>query len=65
MDYSKFQTIYANVPEKLRSEIIAVIDDKPYSWDAAYFEMKNGTESGKTIYNQLIEMDIIWTTSKN
>lgn len=59
MDYSKFQVIYANVPEKMRSEIIAVVDDKPYSWDAAYFEMKNNTGLGKTIYEQLIKMDII------
>lgn len=59
MDYSRFLTIYANIPEKLRNEIIAVVDDKPYSWNAAFFEMSNNTALGQAIYNQLIDMDII------
>ena len=58
-DYSRFQKVFANVPEKLRDGIVAVIDDKPYTWNAAYVEIKNGTELGRKIYEQLMEMEII------
>lgn len=59
MDYSRFQTIYANVPEKLRNEIIVVIDEKPYSWDAAFLEIRHNTQLGQRIYDKLISMEII------
>lgn len=59
MDYSKFQKIYANVPEKLRSEIIVIINEKPYSWDAAFFEIRNNTKLGQQIYDKLEKMEII------
>jgi len=51
--------VYANIPEKLRSEIVAVIDEKPYSWNAAFLEISNNTDLGKRIFNKLIEMDMI------
>lgn len=59
MDYSRFQSVYANIPKKLRDGIIAVIDDEPYTWNSAFVEIKNGTELGKRINEQLIEMEII------
>lgn len=59
MDYSRFQKIYANVPEKLRSEIIVIINEKPYSWDAAFFEIRNNTKLGQQIYDKLEKMEII------
>ena len=59
MDFSRFQKVYANIPEKLRNEIIAVIDEKPYSWNATYLEVVNETMLGKRILEKLIEMDII------
>lgn len=59
MDYSRFQKVYANIPEKIRNEIVAVIDGKPYSWNAAFLEITNDTQLGKKIYESLIEMDII------
>ncbi|MBQ3263926.1 hypothetical protein IJI17_02480 [Candidatus Saccharibacteria bacterium] len=59
MDYSRFLNIYANVPDKLRNGIIAVVDDKPYSWNASYIEIAGNTELGQKIYNQLIKTEII------
>ena len=59
MDYSKFQAVYANIPEKLRKDIVAVVDGKPYTWDAAYFEIKSQTKLGKIIYDKLLKMEII------
>ena len=58
-DYSRFQKIYANIPEKLRGGIIAVVDEKPYTWNSSYIEIINDTELGKKIYDQLIKMELI------
>ena len=59
MDYSRFQAVYANIPEKLRKEIVAVVNEEPYSWNAAHVEIANETELGKEILAKLIEMDIV------
>ncbi len=59
MDYSRFQSVYANIPAKLRTEIIAVIDGEPYTWYAAYLEITNNSELGKKIYAKLIKLEII------
>ena len=58
-DFSRFQKIYANLPEKIRSGIVVVVDDKPYTWNAVYIELVNGTTLGKQMYDKLIEMEII------
>ena len=58
-DYSRFQKVYANLPEKMRRGIVVVVDDKPYSWIAVYVDLVNGTALGKTMYNKLIDMEII------
>ncbi len=58
-DYSRFQKIYANLPEKLRGGIVVVVDDKPYTWNAVYIELVNGTSLGKKMYNKLTDMEII------
>lgn len=55
----KFKKIYANLPKKMREDIIAVIDEKPYSWNAAYIEINNNTEIGKKILKNLKEMKIV------
>jgi hypothetical protein len=55
-----FKKIYANLPSKIREEdIIAVIDEKPFTWNAAYFEINNNTKDGIKILNMLEEMEII------
>ena len=59
MDYSRFQKVYANLPEKLRNEIVVVMDDKPYTWNAVYIELANNTKLGEEMYKKLIEMEII------
>ena len=58
-DYSRFQTIYANVPEKLRNGIVVVVDDKPFTWNAVYIEIVNNSKLGQIIYKKLIDMEII------
>lgn len=50
---AKFLRRYADVPDNLRSDIIAVVDDKTYTWNSSYFEIKNNTELGKKILKEL------------
>ncbi|MEK6924382.1 MAG: hypothetical protein AABW54_04035 [Candidatus Micrarchaeota archaeon] len=46
---AKFIRTYAAVPAKLREEIIALVDDKPYNWNAAFIEVKGKTKAGDAI----------------
>ena len=55
----KFLKIYANIPDTLREDIIVIIDEKTYTWNIAYFEIKNKTELGEKILKELEVMSII------
>ncbi|MFA5247067.1 MAG: hypothetical protein WC408_04230 [Candidatus Micrarchaeia archaeon] len=55
---SQFLKLYASVPEKLRSEIIAVVDSKTYSWDSAFIEINNRTALGNEIISKLSEIGL-------
>ena len=62
MEYkkAKFMRIYANIPEKIRKEdVIVVIDDEPYTWNAAMIEVKNNSELGEKIIKMLEKTGII------
>lgn len=56
---AKFIRVYAGVPENLRGDIVVAIDKKPYTWDAAYLEIKNNSELGKKILKALVDMGIL------
>lgn len=56
---AKFLKIFENIPENLRKNIIAVIEEKPYTWNVAYIEIRNNTELGKKILKALKELKII------
>ena len=58
-DFSRFQKVYANVPDKLRDGIVVVVNEKPYSWNAVYVELLNNTKLGQEMYDKLIKMEII------
>ena len=55
----KFLSAYADIPEALRKEIIVIVDEKTYTWDSAYFEIKNKAELSKKLLNTLSELRII------
>tara|TARA_Y100000294_G_C8381002_1_gene266746 strand:+ start:192 stop:380 length:189 start_codon:yes stop_codon:yes gene_type:complete len=56
----RFMKIFANLPEKIREEdIIIVIDEKPYTWNAAYLEIKNKSELGQEILKRLKSLKIL------
>lgn len=56
---SKFIKIYSKLPKELIDQIVVYIEDKPYSWEAIYFEVKNETPISKKILNTLIAMKLI------
>jgi len=56
---AKFLRIFANVPERLREDIIVIVDKKPYTWNSAYLEIKDNTSLGKKILKTLEEIDIL------
>ena len=58
-DREKFIKVFSDLPEHLRKEIVAVIDDKPYSWNAAYVEVYNKTELGLKILRQMQKGGVI------
>ncbi len=56
----KFIRIFANIPEKVRSQdIIAVVDDKPFTWSNAMIEIKNDTELGRKIIEMLERVGVL------
>ena len=55
---AKFLKNYASVPDKLREEVIAIIDDKTYSWNAAFVEINGKTKLGDRILKGLKEIDL-------
>jgi hypothetical protein len=56
----KFMRIFANIPEKIRNEdVIAVVDDKPFTWNNAMIEIKNGTVLGGKILKMLERVGVI------
>ena len=56
----KFLSAYADILVSLRKEIIVVDDDgKTYTWDSAYFEIKNNTKLSEKLLNTLSELKII------
>jgi len=59
MKRDKFLRVFANIPDRLREDILVVIDEKPYTWNAAYLEIKDNTPLGKKILKTLEKMKIL------
>jgi len=58
-DRGAFLKIYANIPLSLRKEIIAIMDEEPFTWNSAYIEILNKTDKGEKILKKLVEMKLI------
>ncbi len=56
---AKFFRQIASVPIPLKDEIIAVIDDKGVSWNAAYAEIKQDTKNAKIIIQKLKDIGLL------
>lgn len=55
---AKFLRAYASVPEKLRGDIIAVVEGKTYSWDSSFVEINAKTTLGDKIIKKLEEIGV-------
>jgi hypothetical protein len=48
------------IPQNIRQEYtIAIVEDKPFTWDTAAIEIMNMTELGEKILNKLKESGIL------
>ena len=56
---ARFLKLFASVPFPLRDEIIAVIDEQPFSWSVAFIEVHNKTEKGDKILRFLKKVSLI------
>ena len=56
---SAFLKAYSNLPEDERNQIIAIIDNRPYTWNRAYDEIRQDTLLGKRILKKLEELGIL------
>ena len=59
MSKEKFLNTFANLPEPEREQVIAIIDNKTYSWNIAFNEISNDTELGKKILKKLENMGLL------
>ena len=52
--------IFNDLPEKVRREdIVVVIDEKPYTWNVAFIEIKNRTDLGKEMLKKMKSLEIL------
>lgn len=56
---AKFLRLIASVPLPLRDEIIAIVDNQPVSWNAAYGEIKQSTDKAKIILIHLKQIGLL------
>ena len=54
-----FLKIYANLPQASREEVIAVVDDEPYTWQSARIEIEQNTQIGTKILDFLVKLGIV------
>ena len=59
MSREKFLKAYANLPEPEREQVIAIVDNKTYSWNVAYAEISNNTALGKKILTKIEDLGIL------
>ena len=56
---AKFLKLFASVPLPLRNEIIAMVDNQPVSWSAAYGEIKSDTDKAQVILTHLKQISLL------
>lgn len=57
---AKFLRAYASLPEPERPQVVAIVDNKPYSWDAAYREISDKTTKlGEKILKKMKLLEIL------
>ncbi|OGF82450.1 hypothetical protein A2924_01180 [Candidatus Giovannonibacteria bacterium RIFCSPLOWO2_01_FULL_44_16] len=56
---TQFLKVYANLPQATREEIVAVVNNEPYTWQSAKLEIEQDTKIGKEILDLLYKLKIL------
>ena len=56
---AKFLKLFASVPLPLRNEIVAVVDNQPVSWSAAYGEIQQNADKAQIILTHLKQIGLL------
>ena len=56
---AKFLKAYGNLPVPERSQFVAIVEGKPYSWDIAFLEISKDTKLGQKILEKISLLDIL------
>jgi len=56
---AQFLKTYANLPQASRAEIVAVVNNEPYTWQSAKIEIEHDTPIGKQILELLVSLKIL------
>lgn len=56
---AKFLKLFASVPLPLRNEIIAIANNQPISWSAAYGEVRHDTDKAQNILTHLKQIGLL------
>ena len=59
MEREKFLKVFSNLLSDERDQIIVIIDEKPYTWNRAYDEVKNNTSLGGKILKKMTSMGLL------
>ncbi|HEU4966997.1 MAG TPA: hypothetical protein VFT53_06005 [Candidatus Saccharimonadales bacterium] len=54
-----FFRTYANLPLGARTEIVAVVDNEPITWNVAYLEIKAASTKANHILHELKALELI------
>lgn len=56
---TQFFKVYANLPQATRGEIVAVVGNEPFTWQAAKLEIEQNTKIGNEILELLFKLKIL------
>ena len=56
---AQFFKVYANLPQATREEIVAVVGNEPFTWQAAKLEIEQNTKIGDEILELLVKLNIL------
>lgn len=56
---AQFLKAYANLPQGIREEIIAVVGGDPFTWKSAKLEVEQDTPIGREILDLLVKLAIL------
>ncbi|MFH1095320.1 MAG: hypothetical protein V1728_03825 [Candidatus Micrarchaeota archaeon] len=56
---ARFIKTYADIPVPLKAEIIAVVNNEPYTWNTAYFLISGKQKIGDDILRKLAQIKVL------